>query len=78
MIDYVVLSIFAGLLSFGYIYDKVKWNGGRCKCGESWEYFDTDSQGGRGYACKNCNKTIWVSYPFIEGNMDTSFSTCKK
>lgn len=45
----------------GYIYDYIDWNRGICpKCGKEWEYFDTDSAGGRGYKCA-C-RHIWISY----------------
>ncbi len=46
------------------------WNGGRCdKCGAPWVSFDTDSQGGRGYCCRNHEITHygpWISYPGID------------
>lgn len=31
-----------------------------CSCGGNYEYFDTDSQGGCGYMCDKCGKTIWL------------------
>ena len=38
------------------------WNGGYCKeCGHRWETFDMDSQGGRGYICKD-HHFFWASY----------------
>lgn len=47
-------------------FERRDWNGGQCrKCGGGWEYFDTDSQGGRGYKCK-CGEHIWISYPLID------------
>ena len=37
------------------------WNGGICKdTGEPWEYFDTTSQGCRGY--KSGAVYTWISY----------------
>ncbi len=44
--------------------EKREWNNGICpKCGVfEWRYFDTDSQGGHGYSCDNCNRTLWVSW----------------
>lgn len=37
------------------------WNNGICKeTGKSWELFDVDSQGGRGY--KSDNHHCWISY----------------
>ncbi len=40
------------------------YNGGFCtECpGSPMVRFDTDSQGGRGYRCDNCQRRIWVSY----------------
>lgn len=43
--------------------EKKKFNNGICsECGGKWEHFDTDSQGGRGYRCLECNRYIWISY----------------
>lgn len=48
---------------FGYRNEKKLWNNGFCmSCKNEWEYFDTDSQGGRGYKCR-CGGCIWISYP---------------
>lgn len=34
--------------------EKKEWNNGYCKeCGEKWQLFDVDSQGGRMYKCSN-------------------------
>ena len=64
----VLWALFA-LLSACLLASKIEswlWNGGHCrKCGHSWEYFDTDSQGGRGYWCKN-RHTVWVSWPGVD------------
>jgi hypothetical protein len=50
------------LCALGVLHEYREWNGGFCKeTGEPWEYFDTDSQGGRGY--KSSTQTIWVSWP---------------
>jgi hypothetical protein len=27
-----------------------------------WKFFDNDSQGGRGYECEGCKRTIWISW----------------
>lgn len=44
-------------------YEKKDYNEGRCKtCGGKLRYFDTDSQGGRGYRCENCHRVVWVSW----------------
>ena len=58
----VLLIILIFAISIGFIIDKIEWNKGKCKCGSDWKYFDTDSQGGRGYQCKNCGKFIWLLY----------------
>ncbi len=58
----VAILIVAGL--FGESRD---WHGGYCRvCGGAWGYFDTDSQGGRGYCCEG-GHVIWISYP-LDGN----------
>jgi len=63
---YVVGAMILVFLFFSvacYIVDRMNWNKGKCLCGEPWYNFDTDSQGGRGYSCRKCGKTIWISYP---------------
>jgi hypothetical protein len=41
------------------------WNRGICRqTGEPWVYFDTDSQGGRGY--KSGKHCTWISWPGID------------
>ena len=73
MITEILLSIFAiatvcfmvggGILA--YSYEKKAWNNGTCQeTGQKWKYFDTDSQGGRGYKSGEC--VVWVSYPGID------------
>lgn len=44
--------------------EKRDWNNGICKiCGTKWVYFDSDSQGGRGYHCGCSNRHYtWISY----------------
>jgi hypothetical protein len=47
-------------------HDFYEWNNGACRSsGREWRYFDTDSQGGRGYADGEGN-TTWISWPFID------------
>lgn len=47
------------------------WNKGICRdTGKPWVRFDVDSQGGRGY--KSENHTLWISYPYIDGEYDES------
>ena len=44
-------------------HEKKEYNNGICpKCGGRLIYFDSDSQGGRGYNCDKCNNFVWVSY----------------
>lgn len=62
----VLVTIGAGIFfAFGGIakhFEAKDWNGGVCKgCGRKWKYFDTDSQGGRGYKCGN-GHVFWASY----------------
>lgn len=61
----VILSIIAFVivvLTARHI-EKKSWNNGVCpKCGGRYRLFGTDSQGGRGYSCEDCDHTIWISY----------------
>ena len=56
-----------GLFALFASIERRTWNRGQCKCGSPLEYFDTDSQGGRGYVCRSCNRTVWISYPWVDG-----------
>lgn len=50
---------------WGWLSERKRWNEGVCpETGEGWEYFDTDSQGGRGY--KSGDYTVWISWPGID------------
>ena len=43
--------------------EKRNFNSGICPiCNQKLYHFGTDSQGGRGYSCNNCNYITWVSY----------------
>ncbi len=43
------------------ISERKEWNNGICKTnGKSWEWFDTDSQGGEGY--KAGDEFLWLSW----------------
>ncbi len=60
----IIILLIAGAC-YGYFSEKRKWNNGVCKDnGIPWKYFDTDSQGGRGYKADNI--TCWVSWPGID------------
>ena len=62
----ILLFTFVLLMVLAIIGEKQAYNNGVCKrCGNSLQYFDTDSQGGRGYMCK-CGYCVWVSYPLID------------
>ena len=53
-----------------YIFSRLEakaFNNGICKnCGEKLVNFDMDSQGGRGYTCRKCNYTCWISYNSVD------------
>jgi len=64
-IAFFVLMI--SLTIIGNIMERKLWNKGKCPdCNKKWRYFDTDSQGGKGYTCDKCDRTIWISWPFID------------
>lgn len=51
----------------GILIEKKEYNSGCCpKCGKKLVQLDTDSQGGRGYICEECDYCAWVSYPFVD------------
>ena len=57
------LLVAGGVIATGL--ERMEWNHGICReTGEPWEYFDTDSQGGRGY--KSGDYCVWISSPGIE------------
>jgi hypothetical protein len=59
----VVIAGYLTLGVVGYRFDKKKWNNGVCpKCGNKWESQFLDSQGGRGYICRRCNKGMVISW----------------
>ena len=69
MIIPIIISVLgASGIIWGYFSEKASWNNGICtETGEPWVYFDTDSQGGRGYKSGDyC--TTWISYPGIDHN----------
>jgi hypothetical protein len=64
MIALAVLAILT--MAACWWHDAYEWNGGVCRVsGREWQYFDTDSQGGRGYMDKDGN-TAWISWPLVD------------
>lgn len=67
MIEFILpifIALWVGGAIFMYFDDKKEYNNGICSnCGHRWRYFDTDSQGGRGYICDECKRVIWISWP---------------
>ena len=63
---YICLGIICLMLLgaiWAYCMEKKDWNNGSCPdCNIEWRNFDMDSQGGRGYTCDKCDKTIWISW----------------
>ena len=59
----VVVSILIVPVLYFRNREKKDYNNGYCpKCGEFYRWFDSDSQGGRGYCCDRCGHHCWVSY----------------
>lgn len=55
------------LIPTAIILEKRDYNRGFCKeCGGRLKLFSIDSQGGRGYWCRNCNYHTWVSYNCVD------------
>ena len=63
----VLLFMFCGML-WARGWEKKEWNGGFCtECpGSKVVYFDSTSQGCRGYRCDECQRRIWISYPGVD------------
>ncbi len=65
----LLLLFFPAVGIIGRRMEKKAWNGGFCpQTSQPWEYFDTDSQGGRGYKSVVNGKrySVWISYPGID------------
>lgn len=61
------IGVFALAIFLASYAEARRYNNGKCvKCGNELKYFDSDSQGGRGYKCSNCGHTVWVSYPWVD------------
>lgn len=51
----------------GVLLERKDWNKGRCpECGKEWVCSGTDLAGDRRYYCKECERSIWISYPWID------------
>lgn len=51
----------------GICLEKKGFNNGICPlCGTKLRYFDSDSQGGRGYCCDNDDYHTWVSWNTVD------------
>lgn len=65
----LAVFMFGGAI-VGILLEKKDYNSGICPhCGKKLILFDTDSQGGRGYICEECNYVAWVSYPFVDSRL---------
>lgn len=56
------IVLFFCFMAARYAEKKSYNNGIGPHCGDYFEHFDTDSQGGRGYICRRCGYTTWISY----------------
>ena len=61
--DVILVVLLVGGCFYGHFSEAKSFNKGVCrKCGNELEYFDKDSQGGRGYFCRKCGYYTWVSW----------------
>lgn len=64
----IIVLLIVGTITGRYCEQKA-FNNGICPhCKSKLKNFDSDSQGGRGYTCKVCNYTTWVSYRSVDKN----------
>lgn len=62
----ITVLVICGIL-YGIHIEKREFNNGICpKCGKKLNWFDSDSQGGRGYCCHDCRYFTWVSYDCVD------------
>lgn len=65
----IAIVIFITFTLLGIYLEVKEYNHGICKvCGNKLKYFDTDSQGGRGYICYDCHYYTFVSWPCVDKN----------
>lgn len=63
-IVFSAIAIYIVFIAILWISEVIEFNKGKCRhCGGWFEYFDTDSQGGRGYVCEKCGNVIWIGFP---------------
>ncbi|MBS1989997.1 MAG: hypothetical protein JSS83_05730 [Cyanobacteria bacterium SZAS LIN-3] len=61
-IGIAILAIMTLGAIWAFFNEKKLWNNGICaRYNEPWVHFDNDSQGGRGYKCRD--QHIWISWP---------------
>ena len=69
----VVIILICIMIYIASCFEARDFNGGICKrCNSRLQYFDTDSQGGRGYNCPMCNYETWVSYNRVDKDFTSS------
>jgi hypothetical protein len=57
----IILFAFLGILHSHFIVEPREFNKGVCNCGNPLRHFDNDSQGGRGWKCDACGRTMWIN-----------------
>lgn len=67
--EMVLLTIFGvGVyrwLTIGKEQERTSWNKGNCtKCNGKWVFF-IESKYGKIYKCRNCNKTVEITWPSV-------------
>lgn len=62
----LIIALIAGIV-MAILSEKKNFNNGICPhCNKELRRFDTDSQGGRGYCCDDCDYYVWVSYNCVD------------
>ena len=61
----LIIVLMGIIVIFSYNMEKRAWNSGISPENEEWRYFDTDSQGGRGYIDSK-NNVVWISWSVID------------
>lgn len=60
-----LVGVLAAGAAASILAERREWNGGVCKkSGKPWRYFDSDSEGGRGYT--DGEHYCWISWPFVD------------